>query len=437
MSISNGFPGSVKLATKIRSGLMSSSDKIKLDSIDPIAISEAKEDIEILKSTVIPNKVYTVRIDLNNSDPYESVSYMNDALGFEPLSVNQSTGECNYGSWKNIIDTVIKPKPCLYKSSSVVTYLNPNNYSSSIYGSGIDITNELSGDIMIEFSKVYYKLEKTGNTVDFSISTAKERPDNTWTSAAFLSEDGLRTEQDHMYFGAYEGWVDEDNKLRSLSDRIPTANRPIFNYRSYSRNNGNTYSMVSVSKRMYISLLTILVTKSLSIKNTIGYGVSDLQYTGDNRAIKTGTMNTKGLFYGSRTGLNGMKVFGIENFIGNLAEFTDGLLRVEDGLYYKSAYPYNDTAAGYNLIGNYPPTGSGWVKSVEVFDGLLVPSEYDAASNNYFSSYVYMPANRTLNHVCAFGGSYYMNLSCDHLCIDFRYEQESTSVATGSRIVSC
>ena len=166
MSISNGFPGSVKLATKVRSGLMSSSDKIKLDSIDPMAITTAKEDIDILKSTVIPNKVYTFRIDLNNNDPYDAVTYANDAIGFEPLSVNQITGECNYGSWKKIIEDVIKPKPCLYKSSKVVTYLDQNNYGRSIYGSGVDIENETTGDVMVEFSKVYYKLEKIGNIID-------------------------------------------------------------------------------------------------------------------------------------------------------------------------------------------------------------------------------------------------------------------------------
>lgn len=435
MSISNGFPGIIKLATQNMSGLMSSSDKIKLDSINTGEINQAKEDIKELKSTVIPTKIYTIRIDLNNKDPYSAVTYMNDAVGFEPLYVNQTTGECNYGSWKNIIDTVIRPKPCLLREGKVLTYLDPSNYSRSIYGSGVDITNESSGDVMIEFSRLYYKIEKSGNTIDFSIATQK--PDDTWTSEAFLSEDGLRKDRDYMYYSAYEGWVDSDNKLRSLSDKIPDANKAMFNYRSYARNNGNTYSIISIAKRMYVSYLTILVTKSLDIKTTIGLGVSDLDYTGDNRAIKSGTMNTKGLFFGNNTGTDGVKVFGIENFIGNLAEFTEGLVRLQDALYCKTTYPYNDTASGYKLIGNYPPEGSGWVKSVILSNTLFIPSEYEASSNNYFSSYVYMPEDNTLNYVCALGGSYYMNQSCGHLCMDFRYEAETVSQTTGSRIISC
>lgn len=435
MSISNGFPGSVKLATKSMSGLMSSSDKIKLDAINPGEIAKAKEDIEELRTTIIPTKIYTIRIDLNNKDPYQAVTYMNDAIGFEPLYVNQTTGECNYGSWKDIIDSVIRPKPCLLQNSNVVAYLDPNNYSRSVYGSGVDIINETSGDVMVEFAKVYYKLEKSGNTIDFSIATQK--PDDTWISDAFLSEDGLRTEKDYMYYSAYEGYVDNDNKLRSLSDKIPTANKAIYNYRSYARNNGNTYSVVSIAKRIYVSLLTILVTKSLDIKTTIGLGVSDLEYTGNNRAIKSGTMNAKGLFYGNNTGINGMKVFGIENFIGNLSEFIEGLIIMEGKLYCKIAYPYSDSGTSYKLIGDYPPDGSGWVKSVIISNNLLIPSEYDAASNDYFASYTYKAEDTTINHVCAIGGSYYMNQSCGHLCMDFRYETETVSQATGSRIVSC
>ena len=36
-------------------------------------------------------------------------------------------------------------------------------------------------------NSLYYKLERTGNILDFSIATQK--PDDTWISDAFLSED--------------------------------------------------------------------------------------------------------------------------------------------------------------------------------------------------------------------------------------------------------
>ena len=89
------------------------------------------------------------------------------------------------------------------------------------------------------------------------------------------------------------------------------------------------------------------------------------------------------------------------------------------------------------FIGKLPPLGSGWVKSVTTYKGLLIPYEYGATSTSYFATYVYMPEDDELNHSCVMGGSYYMNESCNHLCMDFRYELDMTSYAVGSRIVSC
>lgn len=438
MSISNGFPGKIKLASQTMSGLMSSSDYIKLNAINPEEIIKAKQDIETLKNIIMPTKIYTISIELLDKNPYDAVTYMNDAAGFEPLHVNQTTGECNYGSWKDIINSVIRPKPCLVKDSNVITYLDPNNYARSIYGSGVDITNESSGDIMIEFSKVYYKLEKKdNNTIYFSIST--DKIDDTWICDAFISEDGLREERDYMYYSAYEGWIDSYNKLRSLSSKIPTADKSIVDYRTSARIHGSNYSLVSIAKRMYISLLTIMVTKSLDIKTTIGLGVSDLEYTGTNNAINTGTMNMKGLFYGNNTGKNGIKVFGIENFIGNLAEFTEGLVIHFDKMYSKIGYPYNDLGNGYTLVEQSLIT-SQWVKHVIISNNLLIPSHdtsSSGSSHTYFSSYTYMPTDFNLKYACAMGGSYYMNQSCGHLCMDFRYALDASSVACGSRIVCC
>lgn len=435
MSISNGFPGSVKLATKTMSGLMSSSDKIKLDSINTTEIEKAKEDIDILKNKIIPNKIYTAKIDLNNKDPYNAVTYANDAVKFEPLRMNKTTGECDYGSWKDVIETIIRPKPCLFKNSKVLAYLDPNNYAMTTYGSGIDIYDESTGDIMIEFPKLAYKVEKNGNIITISISNKKI--DDTWSTEAFMSEDGLSNEMEYMYYSAYEGWIDGDNRLRSLSDKFPTTNYPIHKYRECSKNNGDTYSMVSIAKRMYVTLLTILVTKSLDIKTSIGLGVSDLDYTDESRVIKTGTMNKKGLFYGNNTGINGIKVFGIENFIGNLSEFIEGLVLLENKLYYKTTYPYNDTGNEYYLYDNELPEESGWIKSVSIVNSILIPIKVEASSNTYFSSYFYIPEDKSLNYVCAIGGSYYMNQLCGYMCMDFRYDTTTTSLATGSRIISC
>lgn len=434
MSISSGFPSRIPIASQKASGLMSSSDKIKLDNINPGDILASKEEIDKLKDTITPTKIYGIAINMSNSDPYTCVTYTDDAINFSPLFVNQITSECNYGSWKEIIDSTFKPKPVLVKDGNVVMYLDENNFARNIYGVGVDINSGAAGDVMIEFSKIYYKLEKTGDIINFKISTKKI--DETWTCDAFLSENGLYEECDHIYIGAYESTVDEDGKLRSLSGYVPTANNPISQFRGYAENNGINYKQMNFVKRELISFLTIMVTKTLDVQSKIGKGVSQLEWTGNNNAIKTGTMNTNGLFYGESTGKQGIKVFGIENFWGNLNEFVEGLIRNESTLYYKKAGPYNDTGSGYNLAGELPLSKGGWIKSKDIIDGIIsVPSEYDASSNTYFSDYCYMPDLDDLICIGTAGGSFFNNLSCGVSCIDLRSEPGTVNQSIGSRLV--
>lgn len=434
MSISSGFPGRIPTASKSASGLMSSSDKIKLDSINPGDIINSKEEIDRLKDSITPTKIYGIAIDTSDSNPYTCVTYIDDAINFSPLFVNQITSECNYGSWKEVISSTFNPKPVLIKDGNVIMYLDENNYSRNIYGTSVNISNGTAGDVMIEFSKIYYKIEKTGNIIKFKISTKKI--DNTWKADAFLSEDGLYNESDHIYIGAYESIIDEDGNLRSLSGHVPLSNKPIFQFRVYAENNGINYRQMNFVKRELISFLTIMVTKSLDVQSKIGKGVSQLEWTGNNNAIKTGTMNTNGLFYGESTGKQGVKVFGIENFWGNLNEFTEGLVLNNNILYYKNAGPYNDNGSGYNLIGNFPLSGSGWIKDKNIIDNIIsIPSEYDASSNTYFSDYCYTDSVENIVHVATSGGSFFNNLSCGVSCLDLRCESETINQSIGSRLI--
>lgn len=435
MSISNGFPGVVKLATQKESGLMSSSDKIKLDNINPSDITNAKEDITKLKDTVIPTQIYGIKIDLNNADPYSSVTYTDGATGFVPLYVNQITSECNYGSWEDIIKSIIRPKPVLIKNGSIISYLDSENYARTVYGSGIDISNEDSGDVFIEFAKLPYKIEINGSILTFKIAT--KHIDDTWSYDAFLSENGIPKVKDYMYYGAYEGFVDGDGKLRSLSNKYPSHSKPIFQFRSYATNNGLGYQMINYAKRIYVSLLAIMVTKTTNIINAIGKGVSELEFNGENRSIKTGTMDTKGLFYGNNNGIDGMKLFGIENFCGDLSEFCEGLIKIKGSLYYKNSAPYNDNGGSYSLLGSYPD-GSGWVKKVTQYNNsIIVPSEFTGDSSKYFCSYSYGAKDNNLSYVLSIGGSFYTNQSNGLLCLDFRNEVETLNIATGSRLGYC
>ena len=68
--------------------------------------------------------IYGWHVDPNVSDPYNAITYLNDAIGKTPASMGISTFD--YGSWE---DAFFMPKPCMLNYDGTVDYyLDPNNY---------------------------------------------------------------------------------------------------------------------------------------------------------------------------------------------------------------------------------------------------------------------------------------------------------------------
>lgn len=265
---------------------------------------------------------YGICIDCSISDPTNAVTYTDDAVGFAALSC-ATTGACNYGSWESIIDDIFGVKPCLYNNGARTTYLNKNNYAQDTSGSVVTITGG-SGDIMVEFKKCWYKYSFSGTKLYFQVADY-DRSSDGFITDAFRSEDGNDSEVDYFYYGAYEGY-NESNKLRSYSGKTVTASVTFANYIDYAHATNAKYTIETLYKRMYILGLLQLVTKSRDGQATVGYG----RVNSNSSGIATGTMNTKGLFYGRRdVYTEGVKVFGIENFWGNYYKFMVGILTLD------------------------------------------------------------------------------------------------------------
>ena len=83
---------------------------------------------------------------------------------------------------------------------------------------------------------------------------------------------------------------------------------------TYAKNNGADIWYTEVlADRMLINDLLTMMFRSTDLQATAGYGVCNAS-----SAIKPGTMNTKGLFWGSNDKTSGVKVFGMENYWGNI-----------------------------------------------------------------------------------------------------------------------
>ena len=115
----------------------------------------------------------------------------------------------------------------------------------------------------------------------------------------------------------------------------------------------------------------------------------------ENLLLKTGTMNSKGLFWGENAGTAGVKVFGMENYYGNQWRRTVGLIlangivkvklspSTKDG---SKATNYNTDGTGYIEIPNSTPSGTsgGYIKDMLYTALGMFPTSITGSSSTYY-----------------------------------------------------
>jgi hypothetical protein len=388
--------------------------------------------------------IYGFHVDPDESDPSDAVTYLMDAVGMEPARMG--TTAFNYGSWKNAF---FMPKPCMLKYDGTVDYyLDPNDYTKKVDGTPSDIADyAYQGNVMIEFPKMYYKFE-SGNAVgEGYFYVSDQKVDDSYKCWCYLDADGNETE--HFYMAAYNGVI-YDNKMRSLSGKklstwsttaysssatyavddvvnndgkmwkcitaVETAEEfdPTkweqfeFNGQTtgteetnYAKANNTTekveWYINVLCDRMLINGLLVLISKSLDTQGAFGRGIETGSQTAK-EAYVTGSLNDKGLFYGSSGSSTAVKVFGMENWWGCTWRRTAGLIGVANNIYkYKMTYGtsdgstangYNTNGSGYLSIGNKPTT-NGYTKKMQYGLWGCLPIETGSYSTQYFSDYWY------------------------------------------------
>lgn len=378
-------------ASETDNGLMSSHDKTKLDGIKLTDLEYIKDGLNEVKEYMVPQFIYGIKIDPSNPDPNTAVTYTDDAVGFIPLTVNQTSGICNYGSWEKIITDILGVKPCLVKrDGTVISYLNPNNYSQNIDSNTVDIESGEFGQVMIRFKHIYYKFSMDGDKIWFQISN--KQTDNTWIDTAFASEDGIGTIKKELFIAAYESSL-VNNTLQSLSNKTPDAKLSFEDMETLSE--FGVFHMINIVKKQFVTFLGYLVTKSIDLEGNIGKG-----NIGDS-LIKSGTMNDKGLFYGKSTNTDGVKLFGIENFWGNQLKCMHGIIQrlifvlneetgltdPEQHLFIKEFYPYNNMQ-DFDDCGKILENQSGYISSLKFLnDSIYMPDKLAGSTSTYFKSF--------------------------------------------------
>lgn len=370
-------------------------------SLNPVTSSGIRAAIHDDPSEVI----YGFHIDSTESDPSACVTYLRDAIGLTPAYMDFANDVFRWGGWANAF---FLPKPCMLRYDGTVDYyLDPDDYSKKADGTDSDVTDaSYQGNAMMEWGqgskKIWYKIvPDAGDNTSASVYIANYQADSGYHAWPFINNQGELV--DHFYTPIYNGSIDGDGRLRSLSGIANTAlsgNLTVAQEVAAAELNNpgadklwftEVYADVTL-----INLLLILMGKSLNVQTTFGNGRINQASAAENM-LGTGTMNTRGLFWGSNGNNDGVKVFGMENWWGNQWRRYAGHVLVDYVHKYKmtrgtedgsTASDYNTTGNGY-LVGESAPQTNNYVTKM-AFDGnCFMTKEVGGNSATYWCDYWY------------------------------------------------
>lgn len=355
------------------------------------------ESIKALGTKLSEGRViYGVHINDADSNPKTRVRYLADAVGMIPAKMNYTSGIFDYGSWA---DVFFMPKPCMLKTNGQVDYyLNENDLTKKMDGSASDVANvNYDGNAMMEWGNgtdiIWWKIEPDkGNPNSASLYVANYQADKDFKNLNFIDING--NEKSHFYTPIYNGSLDSNNKLRSISGQTVIKSKTASQEMTYARTNGTGYDIEQWVDRLLINILLIIMGKSTETQDVFGRGMSE-NASDENLLLKTGTMNGKGLFWGENAGKAGVKVFGMENYYGNQWRRTAGLIlangiakvklspSTKDG---SSVTNYNTDGTGYIEIPNSTPSGTsdGYIKDMLYTALGMFPTSIAGSSSTYY-----------------------------------------------------
>lgn len=339
------------------------------------------------------------RINKKDSNPATRVTYLEDCdnAEYDSAKMDYTSRTFNYGSWTDA--WFIKDcKPCMLKYDGTVDYyLNPNNYGLKENGDASDVKNtSYQGNAMVEIPLIWVKTYTEGDYQYCII--ADTQVDSTYHAYAHTDINGNII--DKIYMPIYNG-ANVSSRLRSMSGLAPMHTQTAETEINYAKannldSNNPIWHTEVLADRLLINHLLILIGKSTNTQAVFGNGY----YTGgsqnSNPRMNTGTMDTKGLFWGSNgsTALVGVKVFGMENWWGNAWRRIAGYINANGVQKIKLTYGkengsttvgYNTTGAGYIALSGATPTGTsgGYISEAVMNEYGYFPVKASGSETTY------------------------------------------------------
>ena len=415
------------------------------------------EEVEVTAQTT-----YSVQLDAyvvfafhyseNDSDP-DSVTYPEgyDNYGWDPFEMNLSTGVPDYGDWDPAGANANKlrwfyPKSCMLKFDGTVDYyLDEDDETKKEDGvTASDVASTAyAGNAMMEWGQdgkmIYWKVVPDQDGKGFTFVVANGKVDNDMEAWNHYDANGDLTP--HFYTAKYFGSKDSNNKLRSISGGTNMVSQTRQTEVTYARNN-NPDSDVIWDTEVYsdwflIGMLCCLMGKSMNTQAKFGKGNNNTS-----AAIGQGTMNGKGMFFGKSDNGTGVKVFGMENFWGNIWRAIRGLVTdgstkakvklthgTQDGT---TASDYNFDGTGYLTKSAISGTSGGYINAMDIDTTGLTPKTVSGSETTYYTDGCWLAANC----YALVGGAWSYAGMDGALCVYLDYAASGTGTRVGAAL-SC
>ena len=399
---------------------------------------KAASDTTVSVTATFREYLYGFDLTIADSNPATRVTYPSDVenSGFAKAVMNFG-GAFSYGSWPSTPGEKFMPRPCMLRFNGTVDYyLNPNDYTKKADGTTSDVANmNYGGNAMMEWPKIYVKRWESNGVYHFRCSDMKVDSDyECWSNY-----DKNNKEIPHFYTPIFFGSKDGSNRLRSISGQSNFVGNAAQTEVTYAKNNGADiwYTEVLSDRELVNDLLTMMF-KSTDLQATAGYGVCSAS-----AAIAPGSMNTKGLFWGAGDKTSGVKVFGMENWWGNIFRriagwcISGGTQKVKltrgtkDGT---TVGDYNFDGNGYKTISGVNLTRSGYISKMKTEPFGRFPMEANGSTTTFEADQVWADSG---NGYYAYVGGYWdRGLNCGPFFANL-YNVPSSADASIGAALSC
>lgn len=369
----------------------------------------------------IYGKVFGFRIDGNEADPYERVTYLADAVGMTPAHMDYTNDRFDYGSWSDAW-FVKETKPCILKpDKTVYCYIDKDDFTKDVNGNSLTTDYHLDNNmdtiganVMIEFPKIWYKVVPFNNGKSADVYIANYNVDGTYKDYAYIDKQGNHKE--HFYMSAYNGCIIVDaltheDVMRSLSGMPVSYNKTAQqeidlctgkNAGWYTELGDTGWYTEDAGEVMLINFLLILLGKSTDTQTVFGQGLHTGGSSAINNNFRTGIQNTKGMFYGTNSGAiadgsygNAVKVFGIENWWGFQWRRYAGDINDKGTRKIKLCYgreddsttdSFNLDGTGYVDVGATPSgTNGGYISDMKFTESGMYSKISSGSSSTYYT----------------------------------------------------